>query len=313
MSFNQSALIVFLGALTFDLLIAEPPEPIHPVVWMGKAITWLKKQLISFGSKRTAGLAIALILAVSSGGLSYIVFAIVGRLWQPGGLLMAIYLFKSTFSLSALLGSGRRIAEEVELDPNSARHRLPILVGRDPSSLNAAEMRSALVESIFENLADSFTAPLFFFLAGLPAGIGFSLSLSLSYKAVNTMDSMIGYKIKELSEIGFVAAKLDDILNFIPARLTAVFISLAGFSLRGLRSAFKDHSRPASPNSGWPMSAASGVLGVQLKKTEHYILGAENDLPELKDIKKALELAKRCVVLIVILSIVFILAPGVDL
>jgi len=305
MPLEHRALIVLLGALALDLLSGEPPESVHPVVWIGRTIDGLKRYWSGRGKFR--GLALVFIVVTLSGGSAYLAYFLVSHLWPPAGLLIAIYLFKSTFSLRALLETSKNIAAEIETEPDSARLRLRALVGRDTSRSTKAQMRSAVIESLFENLVDSLVTPSLFYLTGLQLGVGFGLSLALFYKAANTLDSMIGYRTEELEQIGFAAAKLDDLLNFLPARLTAGVIGLAGLSPRGLACAVEDSSRPSSPNSGWPMSAAAGVLGVQLVKPGHYVLGREYELPQAEDLERALGLAKRSAALIVVLLAMLIL------
>ena len=186
-------------------------------------------------------------------------------------LILGALVLKSTFSLRELWRAAlevKRMLVEKELD--EARSRLHSLVERDTAELSAPLAVSATVESVTENASDSFVAPLFYFLVlGVPGAI--------AYRVVNTLDAMIGYRGK-YEHMGKFTARLDDIANLLPARLTALLLVMAAFvSRRNGRASWqvmlRDHVRTESPNAGWPMSAAAGALRVQLEKVPYYRLG----------------------------------------
>jgi adenosylcobinamide-phosphate synthase len=170
------------------------------------------------------------------------------------------------------------------------------LVSRDAASLDCALLTSAAVESLAENASDSIVAPLVYYaVGGLPA--------ALAYRAANTLDAMIGYH-DEYEHLGKVAARLDDALNLLPARLTSGLLlaagALAGGDVpTGLAATRRDHARTASPNAGWPMSTMAGLLGTRLEKPGHYLLGCELPPPDLPAIDHAAEMVKTMTVLTV--------------
>lgn len=273
MTLAAANVVVLILALAFDLLLGEPPNFLHPVVWQGKLVglfnrlapsRWRWLQFL-YGT-------VAVLFGVALfGGLSYFLFSYLLEYNLLGYILIAVYLLKGSFSLGALRAAAVRInllLEEGQIE--DARYHLRDLVSRDTSSLGAPLIAAAAMESVAENATDSFVAPLFYLLLfGVPGAI--------VYRTVNTFDSMIGYRGR-YEYLGKFAARLDDVLNFIPARLTALLIVFAalvtGKDAKGAwRIMRRDHRKTESPNAGWTMSAAAGALGVQLEKVDHYKLG----------------------------------------
>jgi adenosylcobinamide-phosphate synthase len=178
---------------------------------------------------------------------------------------------KTTFAWSALGRAGRQLRDRVAAgDLGGARHALRSLCSRDPATLDQPQLLAAAIESTAENASDSFVAPVFYYLLfGLPG--------AFAYRAVNTLDAMIGYHGR-YEYLGKAAARLDDLLNFIPARLTALLLLVAGAlgggdARRGWSILRRDGARTESPNAGRPMAAMAGLLGVALEKVDHYCLG----------------------------------------
>jgi len=283
-------LLILSIALSIDLALGEPPRAIHPVVWMGKVASFLKRfdagqsalAQFLYGSGITLvtiGLfaAPAYFILLYLKGLSFAAYEIVGAV-----------LLKFTFSLRELRGVAlkvRRLLLTGELE--QTRSELRSLVSRDTQSLPRPLLISATVESVAENTCDSFVAPLFYFLLlGAPGAI--------AYRVVNTLDAMVGYH-GEYEYLGKFASRLDDVLNFIPARLTALLLVLVSFlSKRDGRASWQvvlsDHSKTESPNAGWPMAAVAGALNVQLEKAGHYKLGKVGVPLRLETIDDALKL-----------------------
>ena len=228
-------------------------------------------------------------------GVSYVAYVIVGAM-----------LLKFTFSLRALrraaVGIKRLLAEE-KLD--EARFELRSLVSRDTQGLPKPLLVSATVESVAENACDSFVAPLFYFLLlGVPGAI--------AYRVVNTLDAIIGYHQK-YEYLGKFASRLDDVVNFIPARLTALLLVLAAFlSKRDARASWQvmlsDHSKTESPNAGWTMAAVAGALNVQLEKAGHYQLGNANVTP----VPQVIDTALRLMGLAALVWVIICFAVGVS-
>ena len=212
-------------------------------------------------------------------------------------LLVGAYLLKSTFAIRCLLETSSNIGRMIDQDMEEAKKMLPALVGRDTSTLTTAQASSAVIESLSENYVDSILSPIFYYILFAPIGLG--LEAAIAFKAISTMDSMIGYKKPGLKELGYAGARLDDLANWIPARLSIILIALA--RPRGARSAireaFKYHSATPSPNSGWPMAAAAGSLKIRLEKPGQYILLGENPNPETRDIFRATGLVQSAIAL----------------
>jgi len=271
-----SGLYILCGALLLDALIGEASNPRHPVAWLGKLISLELKSEPSGGARRRLFFG-AVIVVVTC-------IAIVLPVWLGLAFLLSLnpviyifvsaYLFKSTFALRGLW----KAVEDVRLclqrnDPAEARLKVRSLVSRDTSGLSEEQLMSAAVESCAENLCDSFIAPLFYFaILGLPG--------ALIYRIVNTFDAMIGYHGR-WEYTGKFAARLDDALNYIPARLSALLIVFASGICRtdangSWRTMLQQHDRTASPNAGWTMCSMAGSLGVELEKNGEYTLSGGN-------------------------------------
>lgn len=277
------------GALLWDLLLGEPPERFHPVVWMGRAGGWLAKRAPP-GREGAFGWALALGLPLAAALLGGAALLLAARLHPAAALLLGVFLLKSSFALRGLDRAARRVAERLEAgDLEGARRALPALVGRDPSSLDRSQVASAAIESVAENFVDSVLAPLLWF--ALLSLLGLGVEAALLYRAVNTLDAAVGYP--HLA-VGRGAATLDTALNWLPARLSGPLLALLSPDPeRSLRVMSRDRKGCPGPNRGWPVGAAAGALGVRLEKPGAYTLGEEFPLPEARDIGRALGLFWR--------------------
>lgn len=293
--------LVLLLAAGIDIFLGEPPAAVHPVVWIGKLINILKDAAPQT-HRKLYGTAMALCCVFFAALLGYSVLYIAALPGIPGilALLLEAYFLKATFAINCLLSPAREIYSHLEADRlENVRELLPIYVSRNPSKLNTTQMSSAVVESVSENYVDGILSPIFYY-----ALFGeFGLVAAYAFKAVNTLDSMVGYKTEPYRELGYFSAKLDDVLNWIPARISVIFILAAAFTvalvpkkqgkinpLNSLKSALKDGMKTPSPNSGYPMAATAGALGVKLEKPDNYILGALYPPTEVKDIKRVSQL-----------------------
>ena len=307
---------LFIAAVLFDIFFGEYPVAFHPVVWMGRFIG----KLVGVAERRNSRAALFLHGAgIVVSGLIPIVFVavLITFLYNnsdsyiiiriAAGLITA-FLIKSSFSLTGLMRAAGSIMRALDDgDIKEARIRTSMhLVSRDTSSLDGHELSAAVIESVAENLTDSIIAPWIFLLLGGPAA-------AVSYRFVNTCDSMIGYRNEKYEWLGKFAARTDDVLNFIPARLAAFFIAVAAGFGRGVsgvgafRTMFRDHRLTESPNAGWTMAAAAGALGVRLEKKGCYILNAGGELPVPYDIKKTIGLIRGAVIASVFTGLLLIL------
>jgi len=296
-----NGLEIFALAAAFDILVGEPPAFIHPVIWIGRLISRLRKLM---PNTRTGGLAVAVLVIFCTIASGYILVYAASLIHPALGLLVAAYLLKSTFAVRCLLETSKSIGQAIDHDLNSAKSMLPALVGRKTEGLTPEQARSAVIESLSENYVDSVLSPIFYYLLFEPFGLG--LEAALGFKAISTMDSMLGYKTKDLIYMGFIPAHLDDLANYIPARLSIILIALSnlGRASKALTTAFRDHGKTPSPNSGWPMSAVAGALGVRLDKPGYYVLLNEGSEPKREDIGRALWLVGTAMALTLVISLV---------
>ena len=265
-----AATVLLAGVI--DAVFGEPPNAIHPVVWMGRLVTALERRRPR-GRPRAELAYGALIVAVTAGvcaaaGLALVV-ALAHLPWWLA-LPMGAVALKVTFSLRGLVAAGRHVQRALDSDADAAREGLRALVSRD-RDLSPPQIVSATIESLAENLTDSVVAPLLAFAVfGLPG--------ALVYRALNTMDAMIGYH-GELEYVGKVAARADDVANFIPARLTGVLLAaLAATRGRGAAAwtaLRRRHGLSTSPNKLWTIAPMAGALGVRLEKPGVYAVGPD--------------------------------------
>ncbi|QEG38210.1 cobalamin biosynthesis protein [Roseimaritima ulvae] len=303
-------MLVIAAALLIDVGLGEPPNRFHPVAWMGSAITWAKRFAPPRGNARQFlfGMLIVVLGATASAATGWAIQRLTASLatsalgWTAMLLLQAAAL-KCCFGIRSLAHAASLVGNNLDADRlPAARQQLAYhLVSRDVTQLTASEVSAATIESVAENTSDSVVGPLFFFLiGGLPA--------ALAYRYVNTCDAMLGYRTPQLEWLGKFAARTDDVLNFIPARITAALMLLAHLpSQRATSQAWRtwrrDAQRTPSPNGGHPMSVAAGGLGVCLEKPGHYCLGGELRPPAAADIRAMIGLFHRTIVLTVLLAI----------
>ncbi len=283
----NSAYILILS-LVLDRLFGEPPDKLHPTVYIGKAINRLKF-LQRFGL--AGGLLVLSTIALGSALLTYLLLS---HLTGYAKLAASVYILKSSFSWRGLRDYTLPVKEALEKgEIDRARELLVYIVSRPTEKLNKAGVSSASVESIAENIPDSLLSPILYFSLFSCLSPEAGVSAAIFYRAVNTLDAMIGYRSYE--SFGMLSARLDDILNFIPARVSALLIVLfSSHKRRALRVMLKFSSATESPNAGYPMAAMAGALGVKLTKEGSYILGLGRE-PEPEDIERAVNIADRAI------------------
>ncbi|MBS7322194.1 MAG: adenosylcobinamide-phosphate synthase CbiB [Bacteroidaceae bacterium] len=261
----QTYILPLLIGWFLDFLLGDPQWMPHPVVWFGKMISFGEKHLNKGKQRKLKGALLSLFFVT-------FVFVVTWALLYMASLLAGNFdfsLFTLHFSLSTLLSSliifyclaGTTLIREVrqtflavDRSLKEGRKQVARIVGRDTSELSAQEIRTAALETLAENLSDGVIAPLFWLaIGGVPA--------MLTYKMVNTLDSMIGYRTDRYRDFGCLAARLDDVANYIPARLTAFLMVLASGRFTLLKFVAQYGPRHASPNSGYPEAALAGILG----------------------------------------------------
>lgn len=290
-------------ALLLDLLRGDPPNRYHPVAWMGAVLGLAGRYAPRRGrlAPLVYGAGVVAGGAAISAGLGRALAQAAGRLSAPWSWLAEAGLLKTAVALRGLSrAAGAVEAALAAEDLPAARHLLGWhLVSRETAGLTGAQVAAAAIESVAENASDGVVAPLFYYaLGGLPA--------ALAYRFVNTADAMWGYRDPAREWLGKVPARLDDLANLPPARLTAVLLVLAaglagGDPGRAWRVWRRDRGRTASPNAGQPMSAMAGALGIELEKVGHYRLGSGQRPPAPADIRRSVRLVRRAAVLALLL------------
>lgn len=243
-----------------DLVFGDPARLPHPVVAFGKWIAMLERRLNKGSRRRAKGAAVAVVSIALTFGITYAILNVSGII---SGILSVVLIF---FCLAGttLRREVRMVFKALDRSLDDGRSQVSRIVGRDTSALSAQEVRTAALETLAENLSDGVVAPLFWLcLLGVPG--------MMAYKMVNTLDSMIGYRTERYKDFGCWAARIDDIANWLPARITAFAIVIAGWgysllkrqrtSLAGLTAfVMSNGPRHASPNSGWPEAALAATL-----------------------------------------------------
>ncbi len=286
----NSSFALLLGAFLLDLAVGDPRWLPHPVVLMGKVISCGERFLLSGSHWRDllAGVALSLVVIALSVGTAWALVISFQKLPLWLSFPATAALASTTVAASGLLDAVKQI--EVPLRAGNlvdARKKLSQIVGRETADLNQDKVLRASLESLSESTCDGIVAPLFYlFLGGVP--------LAMAYKAVSTLDSMIGYRTERYFYFGKFAARLDDVLNFIPARLTALFMVIAAPAarldpIRALRVAWRDHANHLSPNAGYPEAALAGAFGIRLGGPSIYF-GKEVCKPYMGDDSQAVRI-----------------------
>ncbi|MEE9569688.1 MAG: adenosylcobinamide-phosphate synthase CbiB [Candidatus Binatia bacterium] len=259
--------LVMVSAYLLDLVLGDPKALPHPVRWIGGLISFvegvLRRRTKTPEAERLAGavLCAAVVGTVVSVSLALLYFAL--NLSATLFFLLSVYLSWTALSLRSLGDEARGVVDSVKSEGlPAARKRLSAIVGRDTDALDEEGVMRAAVETVSENTSDGVIAPLFYLAIGGPV-------LALAYKAVNTLDSMVGYRNEQYENLGRFSARLDDFANYLPARITALLMVVSSYLL-GLdgRAAFgtfrRDGRAHPSPNAGLPQAAMAGALGVRL-------------------------------------------------
>ncbi len=288
-------LLAIVLAYLLDLILGDPHYLPHPVRGMGKLIEYLERKLRSTSVLAGMILAIAVVGLVYLGSFFAIRFADNVNAWA--GFAISTILIFSTLSTRSLDKEARSVYQSLKSgNIEEARARLSLIVGRDTQGLDQDEIIRATVETVAENSVDGIISPLFYAaLGGAP--------LALAYKAINTLDSMVGYKNERYLHFGWFSAKLDDAANYIPARLSILLVPLASLILRkkasgALYTILRDGKKSPSPNAGIPEAGFAGALGIQLGGVNWYqgeesvksILGIDTKQRDKEDIIQAIDL-----------------------
>ena len=275
------AIAIPVLALLIDLLFGEPPNRFHPVVWIGSTINHLDRRVRRGNAAMEKAMGVLVVL------LPILLFIMVFTLFLAvlrdvlGAVAWALasaIMFKTMFAIRSLESHTAPMVDDLRRgDLDAARRKASMVVSRDVEQLDRGHIISCAAETVSENLVDSVLSPMFYFgLAGIPGAV--------LLRVTNTADGMIGYLSDKHRNVGWFAARLDDVLHYLVARMSVPFILLSLVLLkkdwrRGLSSAIRDHGQTSSPNKGWPMATVAGGLGVKFEKEGHYSMG-EGEVPD---------------------------------
>ncbi len=289
--------IAIVIAYIMDLIIGDPRWMPHPVVYIGKLIAALEKQIRkTVKSDKSGGLLLVVLVLLITGAVTYSIIFLAYKASLYLGLLVETLLMYQIFATKSLKTESMKVHDALEDSLGEGRMAVSYIVGRDTSELNEKEVIKATVETVAENTTDGVIAPIMFCAIG-GAGLG------MIYKAINTMDSMVGYKNEKYINFGTVAAKLDDVANYLSARISAVIMMLAaGMGNMDWKNAIKifkrDRYNHKSPNSAQTEAVCAGALGIQLAGDAYYFgklnekatIGDKTREIEKNDIKKSIKL-----------------------
>ncbi|WP_256758208.1 adenosylcobinamide-phosphate synthase CbiB [Cohnella sp. WQ 127256] len=327
---------ILLCAFVIDLIVGDPRALPHPVVGMGYVIKKLEQPLRELANRqwfqrltdgrtstsvakassgnrslKLAGIAYPIVLVGGSFALTWLLLELLARIhpWLAYGA--EVWLISTTIATKGLADAGMEIYRLLKQgDLPKARYALSMIVGRDTDKLNEGEITRGAVETVAENIVDAILSPLLYALIG-------GAPLAMAYRAANTLDSMVGYKNDKYLNLGWASARFDDVANWIPARLSALFIALAGVVLRrpasrSLRTVSRFARLHPSPNSGFPESAVAGALGIQLGGLNYY-KGVASDRARMGDAIHPLEAEhiRLTVRLMVVSSTLFVIVLAI--
>jgi len=292
----MSFLLVLWFACLLDLLFGDPrwfPHPVRLIGWFATRMEIFTRSLSL--SERNGGRLTVLLVLLVTGSICAATLFMLSRLPLPVFLIGAAFVLYTTIAARDLTGHARQVYEALGTDLESARRRVALIVGRDTDQLDEPGIIRACVESVAENMSDGIVAPLFWATIGavfaFPAGgmwpVVCGVTAAMLYKGVNTMDSMFGYMNEQYRQFGSFPARLDDVVNFLPARLSGLALVFAApFCKCSMKSSWailrRDRAKHSSPNAGWPEAAVAGALGLALGGDSWYF-GNLTSKPTLGD------------------------------
>ena len=309
-------LITLILSLLVDLIYGELPTKIHPVVIIGKFISFFKNIFIKY-KNRLSGFFTTLFTVICCCILLVIIMLVCSINDNLFFVVFSLFL-SSTFSINMLISTAKDIENDLRYDINKARQSVSYLVSRDTDELTESFIVSATIESMTENITDSYIAPIFYFALGSIIFIIFNINdfiilllIPFIYRISNTLDAMLGYTTDELIDIGFFPAKLDDFLNYIPSRISGVLVIISAYLLGyNGKNAYiimkRDARKCPSPNSGYTMAPTAGALDIQLVKKDTYILGDDTYEINVLDISKAIKLTSLTIALFTVIVLLLI-------
>lgn len=289
-----------------DMLLGDPQWLPHPIIGFGKIISWGERKLNHKNKRKLKGALFSLLLIALTFGITYIFILFLNRIHLYLGTLISSIIVFYCLAGKTLITEVKNTFLAVNKSLEFGRMHVSRIVGRDTSQLNEQQIKTAALETLSENLSDGVIAPLFWYmLLGVPG--------MLAYKMINTLDSMIGYKNERYKEFGCWAARIDDVANYIPSRLTSFMMVIVSGKLSVFSFIRKYSRQHASPNSGYPEAALAGILNCQFGGPNIYFgkivdkpyIGDNPKILTMQDMKTAISINHRSEVLMVFLVIGF--------
>lgn len=278
------------AAYIADLILGDPPAYPHPVKLIGRTISFLEKEFLrrtdTPWKQRLSGGALLVVIVSGVVVFTWAVIQMAGWIHPALSFAAAVFFAYTTLATRNLYDEVKKVVKTLEEgDLVRARKEVGFLVSRDTDHLDEKEVCRALIETVSENTSDGIVAPLFYLAIGGPP-------LAMAYKALNTLDSMVGYRNERYRYFGWASARADDLANLIPARITALLFVVSSFVLRkdwksAWRVTLRDGRKNLSPNSGYPEAAVAGALGVRLGGKSFYF-GKPEEKPLIGDPRKAI-------------------------
>lgn len=287
-------LLILGAAVVLDFALGDPPNRVHPTAWIGRLIGAVTPKLKSQNGvveKVRGSVAVIAIVSLVTLSTYYFLHFIENFVGIVALIIVSIILLKSTIAIKGMEIHARSVMDAIaNNDIAAARTKLSGIVGRDTSNLDEQHILSATIESVGESTVDGITSPIFYFaFLGIPG--------AFTYRAINTLDSMLGYKDDYHKNIGWFSAHLDTIANYIPARITAFLMVVASRIVgadwkNSLHMMKRDSYNTPSMNGGWPMATIAGALRVRLEKNGYYSLGESYEHLTLQHCEKAISIMK---------------------
>lgn len=291
-------------AWVLDRFLGDPSRMLHPVVVFGKLIAFFEKKCNRGRGRFVRGMVVTIGLVTGVFVLFYWFFTVLGQvnIWVKVVLQMVFIFFG--LAGTTLIREGKDVFVKLQNSLEEGRQQVGRIVGRDTNQLSSHEIKTATLETLAENLSDGVVAPLFWIAIGGVPGM-------MAYKMINTLDSMIGYRNEKYEYYGKFAAKLDDVANYIPARITAVLMAFCGTSRRAFQFIFRYGKAHKSPNAGYPEAALSGILDVQFGGDHDYFgelvskpkIGSNAREINIEDLNKTIQINRTVEILMIVLVI----------
>jgi adenosylcobinamide-phosphate synthase len=291
--------LALVGAIGLDAIFGDPPNRYHPVAWLGRIIASVAPRLNanSGGAEKRNGAVFAIVLVLMTAIVAMLVIYVGAFLTGVVGIVIAsTIILKLTIAIKGMEKHARAIIDCLERDDIAgARYDLSMIVRRPTDDLSEQHILSATIECISESTVDGITGPILYFSLLGPAG-------AAGYRAINTLDSMVGYRDDNFRNTGWMSARLDTAANYVPARITAFLMVISAKIIgadwnNSLRILHRDHTKTFSPNAGYPMATMAGALRVRLEKVGHYSLGDAQEPATIAKCRTALSIMKLTTVL----------------